>query len=270
MFEGTENRDREPRMVDYSRHHRSTDNNDGFFCRFTFGQFFALLVLEVFTVFFVFYLGAKYGPKFLGFQNEGPMIVGDSKSVTIPTEADSEIQTMAKDIVDQAKTPELKQRLNEILKRPEERTNSYSSNKDHTNRENSTTEYNIDQPAAVEEQLSTNETQTESLKEPQQVEMRQAEATSSEQGVVRIKSAENTKYSLQIGSYQQVNEANGIVEKWKNKGYPAYLMIADIPDRGRWYRVRIGGFANRDEAHKYKKEFEGLEAVETIVVLNEQ
>jgi hypothetical protein len=34
---------------------------DDYFCRFTFGQFVTLILLEVVTLFFVFYLGARYG-----------------------------------------------------------------------------------------------------------------------------------------------------------------------------------------------------------------
>ena len=48
------------------------------------------------------------------------------------------------------------------------------------------------------------------------------------------------------------------------------MMIADIPDRGRWYRVRIGGFAKKEDAQKYLERFRSDEGVEAIVVLNEQ
>ena len=77
-------------------------------------------------------------------------------------------------------------------------------------------------------------------------------------------------YSVQVGSYPNMAEATKVVERWKDKGYPAYLMIADIPDRGRWYRVRIGGFESRGEATRYMDEFTTRENVEALVVLNEQ
>ena len=58
---------------------------DTAFCRFTFGQFFALLVLEVFTLFFVFYLGARYGREFLGLdrQQMASSSTGSDAAVTI-------------------------------------------------------------------------------------------------------------------------------------------------------------------------------------------
>jgi cell division septation protein DedD len=61
-----------------------------------------------------------------------------------------------------------------------------------------------------------------------------------------------------------------MLERWKGKGYAAYLTPADIPGRGRWYRVRIGGFGSRDEAARYLKELSSRESVDALVVLNDQ
>ena len=83
-------------------------------------------------------------------------------------------------------------------------------------------------------------------------------------------SAENARYSVQVGSYPDMAEGTKVVERWKAKGYPAYIMIADIPDRGRWFRVRIGGFETRAKASHYMEEFTSRENVEALVVLNEQ
>lgn len=253
--------------LDYSRTRHSREGGEGFFCRFTFGQFFALLVLEVFTIFFVFYLGARYGPKLLGFETKGPIVVGE-KTGKVPTTADPEVQAMAQDIVAQAKSPELKERLAQMLNRsqkgsvPEGESQAAVPSKPSS----------FDTPPVAKETMQESPPVVASAPpESEQMPMRQAGTPAENQGgMVRIKSAENAKYALQVGSYQQVAEANAAVQKWKGKGYPAYLMIADIPDRGRWYRVRLGGFASRAEANKYKKQFEAQEAVETIVVMNEQ
>jgi cell division septation protein DedD len=126
-------------------------------------------------------------------------------------------------------------------------------------------------PSARTEEAPSIPEDTATKAERGQMPMRQASPPAEvEKGAVRIKSAENAKYALQVGSYPKMAEANTAVEKWKSKGYSAYLMIADIPDRGRWYRVRLGGFASRDEAQKYKKEFESQEGTEALVVMNEQ
>ncbi|MFH1873872.1 MAG: SPOR domain-containing protein [Pseudomonadota bacterium] len=234
-------------------------SSDGFFCRFTFGQFFALLILEVFTIFFVFYLGARFGPKILGFNQtayatQEPIVVGEKPVLKVAKTEDPEVQAMAKDLVKQAETPELKQRLQEILKGPEQPEQPQQYPEEET------------QPVA-EDMPTESVDNTMPFRQVSQVE---TNSDSDQAAPIRIKSATNSKYALQIGSYQQINEANAMINKLKNRGYPAYLMIADIPDRGRWYRVRLGGFANRDEAMKYKNQLESVEHVETIVVLNEQ
>jgi cell division septation protein DedD len=67
-----------------------------------------------------------------------------------------------------------------------------------------------------------------------------------------------------------MNEATTRVDEWRNKGYPAFMMIADIPDRGRWYRVRIGGFSTKEDAQAYLDKFKQTESTEAIIVFNEQ
>jgi cell division septation protein DedD len=89
--------------------------------------------------------------------------------------------------------------------------------------------------------------------------------------MIRVKSAENAKYSIQVGSYQQISEAHQKVDHWRKRGYPAYMMIADIPNRGRWYRVRLGGFASRNDASNYLHNLKKEEGVQdALIVLNEQ
>ncbi len=278
-------------MTDYLKSRKPGEDGDGFFCRFTFGQFFALLVLEVFTIFFVFYLGARYGPQFLGFQKKGATVIGEApREEGSPKEAmttDSpEVAAMAQDLVDKAKTPELKERLAQMLSRPADGKVQPPADVERAELNSEAPAYpappSAAQPAApVAGQQNAGIPGSEEMTEPPventkaapqgQMQMRQAQpAEEVEKGAVRIKSAENAKYSLQVGSYQQMADANSAVEKLKGKGYRAFLMIADIPDRGRWYRVRVGGFASREEAKKYQQQFESQETMQAIVVMNEQ
>ena len=46
------------------------EEDEEYFCRFTFGQFISLALLEVVALFFVFYLGARYGPAMLGHEQD--------------------------------------------------------------------------------------------------------------------------------------------------------------------------------------------------------
>ena len=41
----------------------------------------------------------------------------------------------------------------------------------------------------------------------------------------------------------------------KDRGYPAYIVEADVPGKGTWYRVRLGRFPSKDEAGRYLSDF---------------
>lgn len=55
-------------------------------------------------------------------------------------------------------------------------------------------------------------------------------------------------YSIQVASLKNRADADKQVEIFKNKGYPAYRISAEVRDTGTWHRVRIGPFKNQSEA----------------------
>lgn len=254
-------------MSEFMRNRRK-DETDGFFCRFTFGQFFALLVLEVFTIFFVFYLGARYGGDFLGLdRGEGAAQVVAPEEAKVLTTADPEGVKAARELIAKAKTPELKDRIRQMIE---------GAGKDKERRLPPV----VERKAPVEEEVK-EESAAEVMERPEPLSAEgkveetkvkdAAEASAAtDSSVIRVKSADNARYSVQVGSFPNMKEATRAVERWKEKGYPAYMMIADIPDRGRWYRVRLGGFQTRGDADVYLKELKTRENVEALVVLNEQ
>ena len=65
-------------------------------------------------------------------------------------------------------------------------------------------------------------------------------------------------YTIQVASVKDGSDADRLVAKLKKRGYPAYRAIAKIPQKGIWFRVRIGKFKARAEAGptmtKLKKE----------------
>lgn len=65
-------------------------------------------------------------------------------------------------------------------------------------------------------------------------------------------------YTIQVASVKDGNDADQLVAKLKKRGYPAYRTIAKIPEKGIWFRVRIGEFGSGSEAgptiQKLKKE----------------
>jgi DedD protein len=75
----------------------------------------------------------------------------------------------------------------------------------------------------------------------------------------------NGRYTVQVSSFQIQADADAMVRRLVQKGYPAYKISAEIPGKGRWHRVRIGTFASRDDATKFAKDFEEKENLETYI-----
>jgi cell division protein FtsN len=66
------------------------------------------------------------------------------------------------------------------------------------------------------------------------------------------------KLTIQVASFKDSKDADEMVAKLKKKGYPAYKISSNIPEKGIWHRVRIGFFKDKAEAgstlNKLKKE----------------
>lgn len=73
-------------------------------------------------------------------------------------------------------------------------------------------------------------------------------------------------YTLQVISYQNPVDAEAFAEGLRRKGHEAFVVSADIPDRGRYWRVRIGPFETLREAESYRSAFEAEERMNTYVV----
>jgi cell division septation protein DedD len=54
--------------------------------------------------------------------------------------------------------------------------------------------------------------------------------------------------TVQAASLKGLNEADALVEKLKNRGYPAYKTIALVPGKGIWFRIRVGRYGSRKAA----------------------
>lgn len=59
-------------------------------------------------------------------------------------------------------------------------------------------------------------------------------------------------YFLQIGSYQNVVDADNQKAKLALVGVEAFVQTAEIPNRGLWYRVRVGPYTDPDDITKMR------------------
>jgi cell division protein FtsN len=74
------------------------------------------------------------------------------------------------------------------------------------------------------------------------------------------------QFTIQVGSHNNVEQANEQAAKLNAAGFEPRIVSVDIPKRGRWYRVQSGSFANRDEANRYGSQVLAKGAAGTFVV----
>jgi cell division septation protein DedD len=55
-------------------------------------------------------------------------------------------------------------------------------------------------------------------------------------------------FTVQISAVRTEEEARRLVEKLRQRGYAAYVEPIGIPDKGTWYRVRMGEFPSKEFA----------------------
>jgi cell division septation protein DedD len=64
------------------------------------------------------------------------------------------------------------------------------------------------------------------------------------------------KYTLQLSSFQDRAEADAFAAKVSAAGYKPYVIQSDVPDRGSFFRVRLGAYGSHEEAIAAKADFE--------------
>jgi cell division septation protein DedD len=93
-----------------------------------------------------------------------------------------------------------------------------------------------------------------------------AERSQPAPGGERAEAGSTGDYQLQIASFRDKAEADAYVEGLRLRGHRAHAEAARIPNRGVWYRVRVGPFRDKAKTLAYKLEFERKENMTTILV----
>lgn len=72
--------------------------------------------------------------------------------------------------------------------------------------------------------------------------------------------ATGSAFAVQVASLPSREAAQDLVKRLEKKGHAAQLVQAEIPGKGKVYRVRIHGFKTRQEADSYRQE-RGIEGI---------
>lgn len=73
-------------------------------------------------------------------------------------------------------------------------------------------------------------------------------------------------WQVQVSSFKTKGEADAFATQLRARGHKAHVQRAEIPNRGTWYRVKIGPFGTQNEAIKYRNSFESKEKMPGFVV----
>lgn len=70
---------------------------------------------------------------------------------------------------------------------------------------------------------------------------------------------------VQVGSFGSAADAASLRQSMIHKGYPAFLVEANLGERGIWYRVRVGPYADSASATVARKIIHEKEQIEGLV-----
>lgn len=73
--------------------------------------------------------------------------------------------------------------------------------------------------------------------------------------------------TIQVGSFPDAAQANDRVNRLRGAGVDARVVRADLPGKGTWYRVQIGGFGSREEAQGYAGQLRSKGVVQDFIVV---
>jgi cell division septation protein DedD len=93
-----------------------------------------------------------------------------------------------------------------------------------------------------------------------------AAALRGDEGKIAAPHGHDGEFTLQVISNDRPEPSRAFAEALRAKGHAAFVVAADVPDRGRFYRVRIGPFKSRELADAYRHKFEDQEHMNTFVV----
>lgn len=74
-------------------------------------------------------------------------------------------------------------------------------------------------------------------------------------------------YTIQVASYPEKQLAEDDVKKMKGRGYAAFIVATAVPNKGTWYRVRLGSFTNKAAAEKLARDVRAKVGISPIVTL---
>jgi len=72
--------------------------------------------------------------------------------------------------------------------------------------------------------------------------------------------------TIQVASFNDQAQANERVSWFRSKGVEARSVKVDIPGKGTWHRIQIGGFKSREEASNHANQLKSKGILQDFIV----
>ncbi|MHB8769481.1 MAG: SPOR domain-containing protein [Syntrophales bacterium] len=77
---------------------------------------------------------------------------------------------------------------------------------------------------------------------------------------------EQRQFEIQVAAYRERSQAERMVKRIAAMGFAPRVMVKDLPGKGRWFRVIVGGFENRQRAQEAADRITGkIEGVKSVI-----
>ena len=73
-------------------------------------------------------------------------------------------------------------------------------------------------------------------------------------GLPGVKPSPSGTLAVQVASTKDAASAEVLVKKLTQLGYAGFSTMVEIPNRGTWYRVKVGPYRTKTEAEKMRQE----------------
>lgn len=78
---------------------------------------------------------------------------------------------------------------------------------------------------------------------------------------------EKGRFQIQVAAYQESGKAEKMMEKLGPLGFSSRVAMVDLPGKGRWFRVIVGGFESRKKAKKAADQIAGkIRGVKCVIL----
>lgn len=75
----------------------------------------------------------------------------------------------------------------------------------------------------------------------------------------------SAKYTLQIAAHPDMDSAKKHMDRLRKMGLDPHVISAAIPDKGKFYRVRVGKFHSMEEARRFQADLKRKNSLNTFV-----